>query len=135
MSKIGFTCGAFDLFHAGHVLMLAECKKHCDRLLVGLQTDPTIDRSEKSKPIQSVLERGIQLKACRYVDDIIVYETEADLENLLNIFEINIRFIGEDHKGDVITGEEICKKRGIEIYFNERKHNFSTTNLVWRIRK
>jgi glycerol-3-phosphate cytidylyltransferase len=130
---IGFTCGTFDLFHAGHVLMLKECKNVCDYLIVGIQTDPSIDRPEKNKPIQSIVERQIQVLGCRYVDEIIVYETEKDLETILSALDINIRILGADYKTKKITGVEICEKRDIKMYFNKRDHGFSSTRLRERI--
>jgi glycerol-3-phosphate cytidylyltransferase len=131
---IGFTCGTFDLFHVGHILMLKEAKSVCDYLIVGIQTNPQLDRKNKRKPIQSLFERIAQIKACKYVDRIVVYETEHDLEDLLNFMDIDIRIVGEDHEGKSITGQEICKKRNIPIYYNSRKHNFSTTELIERIK-
>ncbi len=132
---VGFSCGSFDLFHGGHVSMLRECKKVCDELIVGIQTDPTIDRSKKNKPIQSIVERQISVGACRYVDKITVYETEKDLEDLLSILDIDIRIVGADWKGKSFTGKEICAKRGIEIHYNTRDHRFSTSELRERIKK
>jgi glycerol-3-phosphate cytidylyltransferase len=128
---IGFTCGAFDLLHAGHIAMLKECKEHCEYLIVGLHTDPTIDRpTTKNKPVQSIYERYLQLKGCEYVDDIIPYDTEQDLENLLCIEDISIRFLGEEYNnsGIDITGESICNERNITIYFTSRKHGESICN-------
>lgn len=132
--KIGFTCGAFDMFHAGHILMLKKCKDVCDYLIVGIQTDPTIDRPEKNKPIMSIFERQMVVKACKYVDEIIVYETEKDLEDILSTIDIDIRIVGIDHKNGFMTGYEICKKRGIKIYYNKRDHRFSTTSLRERVK-
>ena len=133
--KTGFTCSTFDLLHAGHILMLVEAAKQCDRLIVGLQTDPTIDRPDtKNKPVQSIVERYIQLKAVRYVDEIVVYQTEKDLEDLLKILDINIRILGEEYRNKEFTGKEICLKRGIELYFNKREHTFSTTELRQRVK-
>ena len=129
----GFTCGSFDLFHAGHVAMLAECKKHCDYLIVGIQTNPHIDRKEKNKPVQSIIERQVQVKACKYVDETIVYETEKDLLLLLSLLDINIRFIGQDWKSGNITGGDICERRKIHIHYNTRYHNLSTSELRKRI--
>ena len=128
--KTGFTCSTFDLFHAGHVLMLKEAKQHCDWLIVGLQTDPTIDRPDtKNKPIQSVYERQIQLQGCRYVDEIIVYETEKDLKDMLLSLPINIRIIGDEYMGKQFNGHDL----EIEMYYNSRKHSFSTTELRHRV--
>ena len=137
--KVGFTAGAFDLFHAGHVAMMQEAKTVCDYLIVGIQTDPTIDRPNKNKPVQSIVERQIQVKACKYVDETIVYRTEADLLDLLSILPIDIRIKGEDHKDNPVTNTKertaICKIRGIKVYYTERKHRFSTTELRKRIKK
>lgn len=130
---IGFTCGAFDLLHTGHVLMLEQCKSHCDTLIVGLHTDPTIDRKQKNKPIQTTFERYAQLHSCKFVDSIIPYDTEKDLENILNIYPINVRFVGSDHRYSILTGQEICEKRGIEIKVIERFHTYSTSELRNRI--
>jgi glycerol-3-phosphate cytidylyltransferase len=124
--KTGFTCGSFDLLHAGHVLMLEECKNNCDSLVVGLQTDPTVCRKEKQKPIQTVYERFIQLRAVKYIDEIVVYETESDLRNVLLSVMPDIRFLGEDHRQREYTGKGI---EGIEIYFNTRKNDYSSTDL------
>ena len=110
---IGFTCGAFDLFHAGHNIMLRECKAKCDFLIVGLHTDPTIDRPNKNKPIQTIYERYVQLKNCKWVDDVIPYDTEEDLKNLLATVPINTRFLGEDYLGANVTGFDICSQLNI----------------------
>lgn len=131
----GFTCSSFDLLHPGHLIMLKECKENCDYLIVGLQVDPTIDRPDtKQKPVQTVTERYTQLEACKYVDEIVYYETERDLENLLASLDINIRFIGEEYRNIEYTGKEICQKRGIEIFFNkERLYDYSSSELKERI--
>lgn len=130
---IGFTCSTFDLLHAGHILMLAEAKTVCDHLIVALQTDPTIDRPNvKNKPVQSVVERYVQLSAVKFVDEIIVYETEKDLEDLLMFLPITIRFIGEEYEGKDFTGKQICEERGIKIWYNSRKHRFSSSELRQR---
>ena len=132
--KIGFTCSTFDLFHAGHIMMLKEAKAQCDHLIVGLQTDPTIDRPGiKNKPVQSVFERYEQLKACRYVDEILVYETEQDLVNILLSYPINVRILGQEYMEQEFTGRWECEMRHIELYFNKREHNFSTTELRQRV--
>jgi glycerol-3-phosphate cytidylyltransferase len=134
--RVGFTCSTFDLLHAGHIVMLEDARKQCDYLIVGLQTDPTIDRPDtKNKPIQSVVERYIQLKAVKYIDEIIVYSTEKDLEDLLLILPVNIRILGEEYATKDFTGKQICLNRGIEVYFNKREHSFSTTELRQRIHK
>lgn len=132
--KIGFTCSTFDLLHAGHITMLEEAKHHCDYLIVGLQTDPTIDRPqpEKNPPIQSLVERQIQLAAVKYVDEIVCYQTEQDLKDLLLTLPINVRVLGEEYKSKDFTGKEICKKRNIELIFNNRDHSFSSTSLRQR---
>lgn len=131
---VGFTCGAFDLLHAGHIAMLAECKKNCDKLIVGLHTDPTIDRSQKNKPIQSTFERFVQLSAVRYVDEIVPYDTEKDLCNILaTMTKINRRFVGEEYRGMVITGDDICKLNNIEIVYTSRDHTYSSSELRNRI--
>jgi glycerol-3-phosphate cytidylyltransferase len=130
MKKVGFTCSCFDLFHAGHIMMLKEAKSVCDYLIVGLQTDPTIDRPEKNKPIQSVVERFIQLESCKYVDEIVVYATEKDLLDILYSYPINIRVVGEEYRDKDFTGKDLTH---IEMYYNSRKHSFSTTELRGRV--
>ena len=128
--KTGFTCSCFDLFHAGHIMMLKEAKSKCDYLIVGLQTDPTIDRPEKNKPIQSVVERFIQLESCKYVDEVVVYATEKDLLDILYTYPINIRVVGEEYRDKDFTGKDLDH---IEMYYNSRKHSFSTTELRKRV--
>lgn len=128
--KIGFTCGTFDLCHAGHMLMFEEVKNQCDHLIVGLQNDPSIDRPEKNKPVQSIVERQIQLHAIRYIDDVIVYNTEADLLDLLKTLPISVRFIGEDHRDKKYTGKDLNIH---PIIFNSRMHSFSTSDLRSRV--
>jgi len=132
--KIGFTCSTFDLFHAGHLLMLEEAKKQCDYLIVGLQTDPTIDRpTEKNKPVQSVFERFVQVKACKYVDEVIPYATEKDLVDILLSYPINVRILGDEYAEKEFTGKWECINKGMEFYFNRREHSFSTTELRNRV--
>lgn len=131
--KIGFTCSCFDLFHAGHVLMLRDARSVCDYLIVGLQTDPTIDRPQKNQPVQSVFERFVQLQACKYVDEIVVYGTEADLEQIFLSYPINIRILGDEYRNQQFTGRDACERLGIELHFNQRNHRFSTTELRQRI--
>jgi glycerol-3-phosphate cytidylyltransferase len=132
--KTGFTCSTFDLFHAGHIMMLKEARTQCDYLIVGLQTDPTIDRpSEKNKPIQSVFERYEQLKACKYVDEILVYATEKDLVDILLSYPIDVRILGNEYEHKSFTGRQECVDRGIQFYFNKRDHSFSTTELRQRV--
>ena len=127
----GFTCGAFDITHAGHYLMFAEIKKKCDFLIVGLQTDPSIDRENKHKPVQSTKERLIQLKACKYIDKVIIYKTEKDLIELLKKERPDVRFLGMDWKGKDFTGKDLP----INVIFNKRDHNYSSSNLRERIIK
>jgi glycerol-3-phosphate cytidylyltransferase len=132
--KVGFTCSTFDLFHAGHIMMLKEAKSVCDHLIVGLQTDPTIDRpKEKNKPIQSIFERYVQLEACKYVDEIVVYGTEKELVDILLSYPINVRILGIEYKDKDFTGKTECTAKGIELYFNNRQHSFSTTELRNRV--
>lgn len=133
--KYGFTCSSFDLLHAGHIQMLREAKEKCDYLIVGLQTDPTIDRPSKNKPIQTVVERYTQLKAVGYVDEIIPYATEQDLEDILSMYHIDIRILGVEYKDTNFTGKDICEKRDIKLYFNERSHRFSSSDLRKRVCK
>ena len=130
--KVGFTCSTFDLFHAGHMMMLKEAKSQCDYLIVGLQTDPTIDRPDtKNKPIQSLFERFVQLSSCKYVDEIIPYSTEKELLDILLSYPIDVRIIGEEYKDKHFTGREL----DTELYFNSRKHSFSTTSLRQRVQE
>jgi glycerol-3-phosphate cytidylyltransferase len=133
--KIGITFSAFDLLHAGHVKMLEEAKLNCDYLIVGLQTDPTIDRPTKNKPTQTVVERYIQLKACKYVDEIVPYATEQDLEDILKSFTIDLRIVGDEYKDRDFTGRTYCEEKGIELYFNTRDHRFSSTSLRQEVYK
>lgn len=128
--KIGITFSTFDLLHAGHIIMLEEAKSNCDYLVACLQTDPTIDRPDsKNKPAQSIVERKIQLSAVRYVDEVLIYETEQDLLDILSIVPINIRFVGEEYKDKDFTGKQYCIDNGIELFYNSRRHRFSTTEL------
>lgn len=131
--KIGFTCSTFDLFHAGHIIMLKEARAQCDYLIAGLQVDPTIDRPHKNKPVQSVFERFVQLQACKYVDEIVVYSTEKDLVDILLSYPINIRILGDEYEHRDFTGRQECITRGIKFYFNKREHSFSTTELRQRV--
>ena len=127
------TFSSFDLFHSGHVAMLKEAKSNCDHLMVGVQTDPTIDRPEKNKPIQSVFERYVQLEGCKYIDQIVPYATEKEIEDILLTYKIDKRFIGEEYKTKEFTGKQLCVDNDIELYYNKRQHSFSTTNLRTRI--
>jgi glycerol-3-phosphate cytidylyltransferase len=132
--KIGFNCSSFDLFHAGHVTMLKMEKELCDYLKVALQVDPTVDRPGiKNKPTQSVYERYVQLQACKYVDEILVYETEADLLNLIKTQTIHIRFLSEEYKDIDFTGKQYCIDHNIELYYHLRRHQYSSTELRNRV--
>jgi glycerol-3-phosphate cytidylyltransferase len=132
--KVGITFSTFDLLHAGHVAMLRDAKNQCDYLIVGLQSDPTIDRPDtKNKPVQTMFERYLQLKAVEYVDEVIPYQTEQDLEDILQTLNINVRILGEEYRDKDFTGKDTCKRRDIELYFNKRDHRFSTTDLRNRI--
>jgi len=131
--KVGFTASAFDLLHAGHIIMLREAASICDYLICGLQVDPSKDRPEKNKPVQSIVERWTQLNAVRYVDEIIPYESEQDLEDILKAYPIDIRILGEEYREKAFTGREFCEQNGIELYFNSRKHRFSSTELRGRV--
>lgn len=133
--RIGITCSTFDLLHAGHVLMLEECKQHCDYLICALQIDPTTDRPNKNKPVQSTVERYIQLDAVKYVDKIIPYSTEAELTEIFKAFHIDVRIIGQDYVGRDFTAKDVCADRGIEIIYNKREHEYSSTQLRARVRE
>jgi len=126
---VGITFSCFDLLHAGHVRMLADAKMQCDYLIAGLQTDPTIDRPEKNKPTQTVVERYIQLQGCKFVDEIIPYTTERDLEDILRLYDIDVRILGVEYKDKDFTGRDFCEQQNIKLYYNERHHRFSSTNL------
>lgn len=132
--KIGFTCSAFDLFHAGHVNMLEKCKSNCDYLIVGLHVNPSLERVTKNAPVQSVFERYLMLKGCKYIDEIVPYETEKDLENLFATLEINIRFLGEDYLDKEVTGGHICRMLGIKTIYINRKHSYSSSELRERVK-
>ena len=132
--KIGITFSTFDLLHAGHIAMLAEAKNHCDYLIAALQTDPTIDRPDtKNPPVQSIVERQIQLNTNRNVDEVVVYQTEKDLEDLLLILPVDVRILGVEYADKDFTGKQICIDRGIELVFNSRDHSFSSSNLRKRV--
>ena len=130
---VGFTCSTFDLLHSGHIQMLRDAKEHCDYLICGLQIDPTIDRSEKNAPIQTVVERYTQLQAVKYVDEIIPYATESDLKDILEMYYINVRILGEEYRNKEFTGKDICSRRGIQLFFNNRDHRFSSSGLRQRV--
>ena len=127
--KVGITFSTFDLFHAGHVKMLEEAKSKCEYLIVGLQLDPSVDRSEKNKPTQTIIERYVQLRGCKYIDEIVPYVSENDLIDVLSSFKIDIRIIGEEYKEKAFTGKDYCKEKKIEIYYNKREHRFSSSAL------
>jgi glycerol-3-phosphate cytidylyltransferase len=132
---VGFTCSTFDLLHAGHIMMLREASSVCDHLIVGLQTDPTVDRPEKNKPVQSINERIIQLFAVKWIDEIYIYETENELMQLLENLPIDVRIVGEDYLGKDFTGKSYHEQNDHRIYYNSRKHNYSSTELRQRIIK
>jgi glycerol-3-phosphate cytidylyltransferase len=132
--KVGITFSTFDMLHAGHIAMLSEAKNHCDYLIAGLQTDPTIDRPDtKNPPVQSIVERQIQLAACRYVDEVVVYSTEQDLRDLLLILPVDVRVLGVEYADKEFSGKAECDKRNIEIIFNGRDHSFSSSSLRKRV--
>ena len=131
--KVGFTCSAFDMLHSGHIQMLRDAREQCDYLICGLQTDPSADRPEKNRPIQTVVERYTQLKAVQYVDEIIPYATEEDLKDILSMYHIDVRILGDEYREKDFTGKEICKRRDIALYFNKRDHRFSSSELRRRV--
>jgi glycerol-3-phosphate cytidylyltransferase len=133
VSIVGFTCSTWDLLHAGHVQMLREAKSQCDYLICGLQLDPSLERKDKNSPVQTVVERYTQLKGVSYVDEIIPYSTERDLEDILEMYNIHVRILGGEYRDKDFTGRDICKKRGIELYFNKRDHRFSSSDLRQRV--
>jgi len=130
---VGITFSTFDLLHAGHVSMLREAKAQCDYLICGLQVDPSIDRAEKNSPVQTIVERYTQLKAVSYVDEIIPYTTEKDVEDILEMYDIQVRILGEEYRDKDFTGKDICRKRDIDLYFNKRDHRFSSSDLRQRV--
>jgi glycerol-3-phosphate cytidylyltransferase len=131
--RVGFTCSTFDLLHSGHVAMLREAKTACDYLICALQNDPSVDRPEKNKPIQNIVERQAQLAAIKYVDEILVYNTEEELLDILAMYHIDVKIMGEEYRDKDFTGRELCKQRDIDFYFNKRDHRFSTSNLRKRV--
>jgi len=131
--RIGFTASQFDMLHAGHIAMLSEARNHCDYLIAGLQNNATWDRPEKNAPIQSIVERQIQLAATRYVDEIVVYNTENDLEDILLTLPIDVRILGIEYRDREFTGKDICTTRGIELIYNKRDHSFSSSSLRKRV--
>ena len=132
---IGLTASTFDLLHAGHIAMLREAKTQCDHLICALQVDPSIDRSEKNPPVQTLVERWTQLDGVKYVDEIIPSPSEKDLEDILQMYNLDVRIIGEEYKHGKFTGRAICASRGIEIYYNKRDHRFSTSDLRLRVQQ
>ena len=130
---VGITASTFDLLHAGHIVMLREAKTYCDYLICALQIDPTLDRPEKNKPVQSIVERYTQLEAVRFVDEIIPYMHESDLEDILSMCQIDVRILGEEYREMDFTGRDICKAKNIQLYFNKRSHRFSTSDLRRRV--
>lgn len=130
---IGFTCSTFDLLHAGHVQMLRDAKQQCDYLICGLQVNPNIDRPNKNPPVQTIVERYTQLKAIGYVDEIIPYSTEEDLEDILTLYNLDVRILGEEYRDLEFTGKDICRKRDIDLHFNRRDHRFSSSGLRKRV--
>lgn len=131
--RYGITFSTFDLLHAGHIQMLREAKDQCDYLICGLQMDPSLDRKEKNAPVQTVVERYTQLKGVRYVDEIIPYMCEKDVEDILSMYHIDVRILGEEYREKDFTGKDICKKRNIQLYFNKRDHRFSSSDLRKRV--
>jgi len=131
--KVGITFSTFDLLHAGHIAMLREAKQQCDYLICGLQTDPNIDRPEKNKPVQSLVERYVQLSGVKYVDEIIPYQTESDVIDILEMFNIDVKIMGEEYRNKEFTGKDVCKRKGIVLYFNNRTHRFSSSDLRKRV--
>lgn len=132
---VGFTASTFDLLHAGHVAMLREAKQQCDYLIVGLHIDPSVERPQKNKPVQSIVERYTQLSAVKYVDEIIPYQSEKDLTDILKLYSIDVRVLGEEYKDQDFTGRDLCERLGIRLHFNKRRHDFSSTDLRYRVCK
>lgn len=132
--KIGLTASTFDLLHAGHIEMLREAKAQCDYLICALQIDPSIDRKNKNKPVQTIVERHTQLAAVKFVDEIIPYLYESDLEDILQMRKIDVRVLGEEYRNQDFTGRDICKQRDIDLYFNKRDHRFSSSGLRKRVK-
>jgi len=134
MTKVGLTASTFDLLHAGHIEMLREAKSQCDYLICALQIDPSVDRPDKNKPVQTVVERYTQLEAVKFVDEIIPYLHESDLEDILQMRPITVRILGEEYREKDFTGRDICKARDIDLYFNRRDHRFSSSGLRKRVK-
>lgn len=134
-NTVGITFSTFDFFHAGHVKMLEEAKTVCDYLIVGLQLDPSLDRPKKNKPVQSVIERYIQVSSCKYVDEVVPYVTEKDLDEILRSFKIDVRIIGEEYQDKDFTGKAYCEQKGIAMYYNSRDHDYSSSEIRKRVSK
>ena len=132
--KVGITASTFDLLHAGHIAMLREAKSQCDYLICALQVDPTFDRATKNSPVHSIVERQAQLAAIKYVDEVIIYCTEADLIDIINMYPIDVRILGEEYRQKDFTGKDECRNRGIQLYFNKRDHRFSSSDLRERVK-
>ena len=132
-NRVGITCSTFDLLHSGHVAMLREAKTQCDYLICALQNDPSIDRPEKNQPVQNIVERQAQLAAIRYVDEILVYNTEKELLDILGMYQIDVKIMGEEYRDLEFTGKDLCRQRDIEFYFNKRDHRCSTSDLRKRV--
>jgi len=132
-NRVGITCSTFDLLHAGHVVMLREAKSQCDYLICALQNDPSVDRPDKNKPVQNIVERQAQLAAIKYVDEILVYNTEKELLDILGMYQIDVKIMGEEYRDQDFTGKDLCRQRDIEFYFNKRDHRFSTSDLRKRV--
>lgn len=130
---VGITFSTFDLLHAGHVAMLREAKTVCDYLICGLQVDPSFDRPEKNAPVQTLVERWTQLQGVKYVDEIIPYQSESDVEDILQMFQIDVKIMGKEYKEKDFTGKAICTQRGIDVYYNSRDHRFSSSGLRKRV--
>lgn len=131
--RSGIVFSTFDLLHAGHIAMLREAKDHCDYLICGLQADPSLDRPEKNAPVQTLVERYAQLNAVKFVDEIVPYQSESDVVDILELFDLDIRFLGEEYREKEFTGKDVCRKRGIQLYFNKRDHRFSSSSLRNRV--
>jgi glycerol-3-phosphate cytidylyltransferase len=131
--RVGFTASTFDLLHAGHCAMLREAKEQCDYLICGLQIDPALDRPEKNSPIQTIVERYTQLSSIKYVDEIIVYATEQDLIDIIEMYKIDVRILGAEYMDKEFTGRELCDSLDIDLHFNSRQHRFSSSDLRKRV--
>ena len=131
--KVGITFSTFDLLHAGYIQMLREAKDHCDYLICGLQMDPSTDRPEKNSPVQTIVERYSQLRGVKYVDEIIPYGSESDVEDILTMYKLDVRILGEEYRDKEFTGKDICRRRDIDLYFNKRDHRFSSSDLRKRV--